>query len=240
VLIDCGVSMKAIRQALEAIGARPETLSAVFITHEHSDHIRGLPVLASKIGVPVYANGWTIRGILSESERLTQSRLALLETGGTVDLGEMAVTSFATSHDSLESVGYVIHTYDGHRLSVVTDLGFVSDTVMSALSSCELVMLESNHDVGMLQNGRYPYFLKKRILSDRGHLSNDGCAEVLPSLVECGARHLVLAHLSRDNNLPELAVETSRCALQLAGARENVDYTLEAAPRMGPGRLYEL
>jgi phosphoribosyl 1,2-cyclic phosphodiesterase len=240
ILIDSGASLKAIRQALETIGADLADLSAVFITHEHSDHIKGLPVLAARCAVPVFANVGTTRGILNECAKITRDRLSELETGTSVEIGNMCISSFATSHDSIESVGYTIHTGDGHKLAVATDLGVISDTVMNAISSSEIVMLESNHDVGMLQNGRYPYFLKRRILSDRGHLSNESCSAVLPSLVECGAKHFVLAHLSRDNNMPELAIETANCTLLSAGAKQGVDYTLEAAPRVGPGRLYEL
>ena len=239
ILIDAGASLRAIKRTLEAIGVDIANVNAVFITHEHSDHISGLQVLASRYNMPVYANEGTIKGILNECGKISDGRLSELETGRSVEIGEMNISSFATSHDSRESVGYTIHI-SGHRIAVATDLGLIDDTVMNAITSCEIVMLESNHDLGMLKNGNYPYFLKRRIMSDRGHLSNESCSIVLPSLLECGAKHFVLAHLSRDNNLPELAVETAACALQLAGAKRGLDYTIEAAPRTGPGRLYEL
>jgi phosphoribosyl 1,2-cyclic phosphodiesterase len=240
VLIDAGVSLRAIRQAVESIGGDMSRLSAVFITHEHSDHIRGLAVLASKYGVPIYANRGTSQGILEVCPRIVPERLSLLETGCCVETEDMCVESFPTSHDSRESVGYHIVTSDGHSLTVATDLGCVGEDVMAAALGSELVMLESNHDIGMLETGRYPYFLKRRILSDHGHLSNNDCAETLTRLAESGTKHFILAHLSRDNNLPELAEETSKCALTALGAERGRDYTLEAAPRSCPGILYEL
>lgn len=240
VLIDAGVSLKAIRQALENVGGDMARLSAVFITHEHSDHIRGLAVLASRYDVPIYANRGTTEGILAAAPRLTRDRISLLETGCCAEAGDMCVESFPTSHDSNESVGYHIVTSDGHSLTVATDLGCVGEAVMRAALGSELVMLESNHDIGMLETGSYPYFLKRRILSDRGHLSNNTCAQTLTQLAGSGTTHFVLAHLSRDNNLPELAEETAKCALSALGAERGRDYTLEAAPRGGPGRIYEL
>lgn len=240
ILIDAGVSLKAIKQALGTIGAELASVKAVFITHEHSDHIRGLPVMASKLDIPIYANAGTIRGILDSSPRVPEHRLTELSTGAYIELKGMQITSFETSHDSNESVGYTVHTHNGHSFAVATDLGVVDASVAGALRGCEIVMLEANHDTGMLRNGNYPYFLKKRILSEKGHLSNEGCAAELPSLLEAGTRCFILAHLSFENNLPELAVATAVCALTEAGAREGCDYTVEAAPRSGPGRLYQL
>ena len=237
VLIDAGASLRSISKALSAIGTDIRNVHAVFVTHEHSDHIRGLPVLAAHYDVPIYASPGTVAGIITDTD-IRPERLIELTTGCCEEVGGLCVSSFETSHDSRESVGYRIHTSDGCDLAVATDLGYVDDLVMDGLSACRLVMLESNHDVGMLRNGRYPYFLKRRILSDRGHLSNDDCAAVLPELVRCGAEHFVLAHLSRDNNIPELAVETSVSQLSVSRFRRDSDYTIEAAPRSGPGQVY--
>src|SRR5450830_623763 len=143
----------------------------------------------------------------------------------------MNICSFETSHDSRESVGYRIHTNDGRRIAVATDLGFISDTVLFGITDCELIMIESNHDIDMLKNGSYPYFLKQRILSQRGHLSNDDCAATLIKLMEGGTKHFVLAHLSKDNNLPELALSTAMGVLHSSGRQQGSDYTIEAAPR---------
>lgn len=237
-LVDAGVSARSICRALEAVGTDIGKVAAILVTHEHSDHIKGLKTLLSKYKIPVYANSGTIEGIL-ESVPVGDGCFTELATGSSVQIAGMSVSSFSTSHDSRESVGFRIHTPDGRRIAVATDLGYVSDTVMSGISDCDIVMLESNHDVGMLQNGRYPYYLKRRIMSKTGHLSNEDCSKVLPQLCAAGTRHFVLAHLSRDNNLPELALETARSAMKLAGAAER-DYDIEIAPRSGPEHVFTL
>jgi phosphoribosyl 1,2-cyclic phosphodiesterase len=239
ILIDAGVSTRSIVKALDSIGSDIKKIAAVFITHEHSDHIKGLITLTSKYKIPVYANGGTIDGILMSLKTLNPDCLFEMKTGESITAGGMKVTSFKTSHDSNESVGYRIHTSDDRQVAVATDLGYVSDEVDSGIRGCKLVLIESNHDVGMLQNGDYPYFLKRRILSKRGHLSNDDCAAILPSLVESGAEHFILAHLSRDNNLPELAAATAISELLTRGI-EDGNYELEAAPRLTQSKVYNL
>ncbi|HEX2938653.1 MAG TPA: MBL fold metallo-hydrolase, partial [Ruminiclostridium sp.] len=118
-------------------------------------------------------------------------------------------------------------------IAVATDLGYVSDTVMNGITGCDAVMIESNHDTGMLQNGRYPYYLKRRIMSKTGHLSNEDCSNVLPKLCSYGTRHFVLGHLSRDNNIPELALETAVSSMKISGIPQS-EYEIEVAPRSGP------
>lgn len=236
VLIDAGASARAINNALHELDMELSDIKAIFITHEHSDHIRGLPTLIRRYQIPVYANAGTIEGILNTYHQIDTDYIAELETGGAIDIDCISVHSFKTSHDSLESVGYTVES-EHSRIAVATDLGYVSDEVLQNLKGCGLIMLESNHDVGMLKNGRYPYFLKKRILSDRGHLSNESCAEVLPELIKSGTGRFVLAHLSEENNLPELAEETSVSALSMAGYSRGNDYELEAAPRSARSSL---
>ncbi len=237
-LVDAGVSTRSICRALESIGSAIGNVAAVLVTHEHSDHIRGLQTMTSKYHIPVYANAGTIEGIRG-SLALDAGCFTLLPTGASAEIGGMRVSSFATSHDSRESVGYRIDTPDGRRVAVATDLGYVSNGVLGSLSGCDVAMLESNHDVGMLQNGRYPYPLKRRILSNTGHLSNAACADTLPALYRAGTRRFVLAHLSRDNNLPELALATAVSAMKLSGAPAG-DYHIEVAPRSGPEHLLRL
>lgn len=238
ILIDAGVSMRRICTGLQAVDADISDVRAVFVTHEHSDHIKALPMFFKKYDIPVFATPGTIRGACAAVEVLEPSRFEVMETGCCVEVSGMAVSSFATSHDSLESVGYRIHLQNGESAAVATDLGFVDETVLRGVQGCKVVMLESNHDLEMLKNGRYPYYLKRRILSAMGHLSNRDCAAVLPALAEAGMQHVVLAHLSTDNNLPALAVEASVKALCAAGVQESV--SVEAAPRSAPGRVYAL
>ena len=151
--------------------------------------------------------------------------------------GDMEIRPFATSHDSLSSFGYAVNLPDGRRISVATDLGYVSDEVHQAIHGSDLVLLESNYDEAMLRCGPYPYPLKRRIASDSGHLSNDSSALEARTLVDSGTTRLVLGHLSKENNHPELARETVRSVLTRAGLAEGGDYLLSVAPRTEPGPM---
>ena len=149
-----------------------------------------------------------------------------------IEAAGMMVRPFPISHDCAEGYGYRIQMPDGRKVAVATDTGVMTEEVREAVTGCDLVVIESNHDVRMLQNGRYPYYLKRRILSQTGHLSNDACAEELASLVKSGTTRLILAHLSRENNVPELAYETAKSTLAAAGMREGMDFLLSVAPRV--------
>lgn len=228
ILIDAGVSAKRIVKTLTDIGADIHSIGAIFITHEHTDHINGLKVLAGRYGIDVYTSAGTLLA-LGESDTLTPRYAARPIPAGGIEVCGMHVRSFATSHDSRESVGYVIMTADGRRIAVATDTGVVTPEAREALDGCDLVMLESNHDIRMLENGPYPYYLKRRILSDKGHLSNDCCAETVKDLLESGTTRFILGHLSKENNFPRLAYITARAALCSAGAEEGRDFELFVA-----------
>lgn len=231
ILIDAGVSAKRIRTALQARGVDPQTIAAIFVTHEHADHIKGLRVLASQLGVPVFASPGTMRGLADCGALEGSFPQKTFAVGDAVEIGDLLVRSFPTPHDANESCGFSVELPDERRAAVATDIGHMTNEVMRGILGCDLVMLESNHDVGMLQNGPYPYFLKRRILSDVGHLCNDACADVAVQLVEHGATRLFLGHLSQENNLPQLAYQTTLSALQLAGAVLGRDYMLQVNPR---------
>ncbi|MGI6270011.1 MAG: MBL fold metallo-hydrolase [Candidatus Howiella sp.] len=231
ILIDAGVSCKAILSTLSARDIRPEEIGALLVTHEHIDHIAGLHAVAAKLHLPVYASG----GTLAALEGLGKLRgLEVHELGANpLEIGGMTVSRFPTPHDCADSSGFVVQSPDGRRMAVATDMGCLTDEIRQALLGCDLVMIESNHDVMMLENGTYPYPLKRRILSDTGHLSNARCADFLPELVAAGTTRLVLAHLSRENNHPSVALETARSALTAGGFRETTDYLLSVAPPSG-------
>ena len=230
VLIDVGVSARRIENALWQREIDPKTIQALFITHEHGDHIAGLRVLGKRYGFRVFASPGTMEGLEAAGALDPRCRPEVMPEEG-VEAAGMLVTSFRTSHDSRESTGYHIHTADGRRGVVATDTGCISEEIRTVLHGCDLVMIESNHDVQMLQNGPYPYYLKRRILAKTGHLSNEDCARELPALAECGTTRFFLGHLSKENNLPQLAYETSRLAMEEAGLREGVDYVLQVAHR---------
>lgn len=228
ILVDIGVSAKRTCEALCGIGVDPSSIAAIFITHEHTDHVNGVKVFAKKYGIKIYATAGTLAGMEEQNVLDPRIQTEVVPWSG-VEAAGIFVRPFATPHDSRESSGYSVVTPDGKRISVATDIGKVTDTVMNAIHGSDLVLLESNHDVGMLQNGPYPFFLKQRILSDHGHLSNENCAKTAVKLVESGTTRLVLGHLSKENNIPSLAYETTRSAMTLAGAKEGLDYLLTVA-----------
>jgi phosphoribosyl 1,2-cyclic phosphodiesterase len=178
----------------------------------------------------VYASVGTLEALFDDHILNELTDCEVMSEEGTEAAG-MYVRAFHTSHDSRESLGFRIHTADERRIAVATDMGYMTETVRNALRGCDLVQIESNHDVRMLQNGSYPYFLKRRILADTGHLSNEACAVELPALAESGVTRFVLAHLSGENNSPDLAYVTSQSSLLCAGMTENVDFQLSVAPR---------
>ncbi len=233
ILIDAAPSTKAILTALCENGIQKESIKAIFLTHAHEDHIAALKVLVKKIDAPIFASKETAEFIM-ENPRFDGIEIKTMEKE--LSVGEMTVSRFATMHDSPGSSGYRVSFADGTEVGLCTDLGIVTDEVKNGLCGCKAVVLESNHDVLMLQNGPYPYPLKQRISGDLGHLSNGNAAALAAFLVENGTKHLVLAHLSRENNTPEIAKRTIKSGLMSAGFNEDVDYTLAVAP-IGCGRV---
>ena len=236
VLVDAGISCRRIVSALRELGVDPRALDGVLITHEHSDHIAGLATLTKQYRLPVYASrgtGWELCRRIAFLEDL----LRPFEPGEAFQAGELEAVSFPTSHDAAQSVGYVL-SHGEKRAAVATDLGYVTPEVERAVRGADLLVCEANHDVEWLQSGPYPYYLKARILGDRGHLSNEAGAELAWTAVEGGARTVVLAHLSHENNTPQRAHEVVRALLERRGAAVGRDVILEVAPRSEAGRRY--
>ena len=210
ILIDAGISMRRIEKALAQTGRTMRDIGGVLITHEHSDHISGLKMLIKYYRVPVYAPRTVaarLRGMLPEIDDC----LRVIPVGESFSLGSLFIKAFHTSHDTDESVGYRVKG-DG-VFALATDMGCVTDEVTEGLSGAGTVLIEANHDEEMLRYGAYPVYLKRRILSERGHLSNDNCALLARELVRGGTRQIILGHLSRENNCPELALEAVRRAV---------------------------
>lgn len=229
ILIDVGRSAKQTREMLSKIGVEESAVKAVFLTHEHADHVAGLSVFLKRNNIPVYASSGTLlslrkKGVLTDCH----TDFTLNDEG--VEINGMFIKPFKTSHDCADGRGYTVTGSDGSsKVAVATDTGIVTPEIINSITGCNLVYIESNHDVNMLKNGSYHFELKKRILSDKGHLSNDACAEVLRALVNKGTTQFVLAHLSEENNTPNLAYDTSINALLEMGALINRDYQLRVA-----------
>ena len=236
-LVDLGVSAKQIVSGLEQRMFDPSKLGGIFITHSHTDHISGLRVFLKKYNLPVYASKETLGALILADAFNAKSQYYDIEDSPELFM-DIGVEFFRTSHDCFGSGGYVFTFANGEKAAVCTDLGYVSDTVRDAIAGVKTIVIESNHDVGMLQNGIYPFATKQRILSNEGHLSNVACANELPELIKNGTSNIILAHLSRDNNTPDLAMVTSRSVLIENGFKEDIDYTLSVAPPSGGKIMY--
>ncbi len=230
ILIDAGRTAKQLTNMLDCCGIGIDAVKAIFVTHEHSDHVKGLRVFASRCHIPVYSSPGTLNALEKMGCVDGKFPTGVIAKEG-MECADLYIRPFRTSHDCAESVGYRVQTHDGRSVGFSTDLGVMSDMVRSELTGADLVVLESNHDVGMLKNGPYPYPLKQRILSVTGHLSNLACADELYGLADKGTTRFVLAHLSSENNTPELAYQTALCSLSLAGLKEGTDYQLSVAPK---------
>lgn len=228
VLIDAGKSCRQIEAALAANDVSPQQIKALFITHEHTDHCAAVRVLAKKYQWDVYASAGTLRALEMSGKLDPHTNARVIETE--IALGDMLISRVNTPHDAAESCCYRVVTPDGKAALIATDMGVMTDGVRTAAANSDFVVLESNHDIDMLKTGPYPYLLKKRILSDKGHLSNEACAAELTALVNAGTLRLMLGHLSEQNNTPALALRTAVCALERAGMRRNNDFTLDVAP----------
>lgn len=237
ILIDAGISFKRIRIALEALGVGVADVSAVLLTHGHSDHVCGIATLSKHMPAQIFATRGTLDKIVCKAA--PNADLVEIEPNIAFEAREFEVRAFSTSHDAPGSVGYTV-TCAGKKLVLATDLGIVTQEVYDAAAGAHLAILEANHDPTMLRCGYYPPSLKRRIMSDYGHLSNKAGGEFAMSLVRAGAQRIVLAHLSRDNNTPELAAEAVCDSFRRGGAKVGADVELTVAPKDCVGETFEI
>lgn len=239
VLFDCGIGIRNLTNALKLQELPLSAVKAVFVTHEHSDHIKGLCKLSETIPVSIYGNVPTLKELIGKRAVGSKGRLKEIDQKP-VSLYGMEISCFRTSHDSADSMGYHVVFPDGKRFCLCTDLGYVTEAADKQLQESDFIFIESNYDRDMLVNGRYPWFLKQRILSETGHLSNADCAAELLRLAERGVRQFMLGHLSEENNRPEVALAASVGRLTEAGVKFGSDYTISVAPRMTVGKAVSL
>ncbi len=226
---------------LKSIGVKPEQLDAIFVTHEHSDHIKGIPMMAKYFRVPVYATGGTLDGIRRSDGRglVSMEQLFQVYADRPVRMGSMTITPFRMPHDAAEPVCYTVEV-SGHKVGVATDLGVYDEDMISHLEGSEVLLLEANHDISMLESGAYPYRLKRRILSERGHLSNEDAGGLACRLLHDRLRHIILAHLSKENNYPDLAWETVKCRFWEEFGMKKLPFCLSVAKRDVPSAPVEV
>jgi phosphoribosyl 1,2-cyclic phosphodiesterase len=236
ILIDAGISLRRITTSLKQFGITPDELQGVLITHEHSDHINGIKMLVKYHKMPVFAPLGVAEALCALLPEARDS-VTWFHAGTEFVLGEIAVRSFLTPHDTPESVGYRFET-EKRSLVYATDIGCVTPTILDAALGADMAVIEANHDIRMLKCGNYPAYLKRRILSERGHLSNDDSGRLACRLIDSGTKRIVLAHLSKENNTPRLAYDTVGGALKRQGAAIGSDIELDTAPADEMGKLY--
>lgn len=241
ILIDAGISRKRIVTGLERKGLSLDDIKAIFITHEHSDHISGLGPVLRKNPIPVYATADTVSAIWEKTNmnNISPELFHSIRPEEEIEAGEMLVRPFSISHDAVDPVCYTVEK-QGKRAAVATDMGCFDDTIIRVLGQCDSALIEANHDINMLQVGPYPYSLKMRILGNKGHLSNTSCADLIKEILHKDLKHLVLGHLSRENNFPQLAYRTVLDELEKTEIWGTLDTRLMVASRDEPTELLKI
>lgn len=231
ILADCGLTAKRLEELLGFIGVSPLSVSAILITHEHSDHIKGAGIVSKKYGLPVFATEET--HLSMKNSGIPEENIKYILPDNDFEVGSIGVRAFSIPHDAANPVGYSFF-YGNNKLSVATDMGHMNDYIFENIKGSTAVILESNHDIDMLKGGRYPEFLKRRILGNFGHLSNADAAKTALKLLKSGTRHIMLGHVSADNNTPKIALsETANMALN-SGIIPGKDFSLSVANRYMP------
>ena len=203
-LVDAGLSGKQLDRLFSEVYVDPAKLTGILVTHEHGDHIKGLGIIARKYNLPIYANRKTWQAMEGSLGKLSLDQKCHFEIGETKTFGDIDVESFGVSHDAVEPMFFTFHN-NNKKVALVTDLGYVSDRIKKTVENADAYIFEANHDVEMLRMGRYPWSVKRRILGDSGHVSNEDCALALCDIIGNQTKRIYLAHLSKDNNMKDLA-----------------------------------
>lgn len=239
-LLDVGMSYRYIKKSLEAIGESVEEIDGIFITHEHSDHIKGLPMILKKQKIPVYITERTLNQIKDKIREEDYNKVVLVDANIEMNIGDILIQSFEISHDAVEPKGYSFLHQD-KKLSIVTDIGIMTEEVVEHIKNSNFLVIECNHDVNMLMVGPYPYYLKRRIMSEIGHLSNDDAAITIHKVFQSGKlKNVVLAHLSKENNMPEIAHLTVKKYLEERGVDTESQVNLDLTYRDKIGKFYRI
>lgn len=230
VLIDAGLPGKRVEELMLERCIDPGSLRAILVTHEHSDHIQGVGIISRRFDVPIYANAPTWQAMEPKIGGISPRNIRIFETGQDFYIRDICVTPVPISHDAAEPVGFTFISH-GRKVAALTDLGYASCAVLDAAEYADVLLIESNHDIELVKNGPYPGQLKRRILSKRGHLSNEDCAKALVALYAKNVRRVILGHLSKDNNHEQLALETVTAELIGNGILPDKDMPVLVAHR---------
>lgn len=230
ILVDCGANGKYITTCLERIDVNPCEIDAMFISHSHRDHVIGAGIMSRRFNIPIYATSQTWEDMFSIVGKISTQNIKEIKSCESLMIGNIKVNPFDIPHDAPGALAYSFET-DDMKMAIATDIGHISDEIVENLSGCDFVIIEANHDLKMLREGPYPYYLKRRILSDKGHLSNDDSAKLCVMLAKQGTKSFWLGHLSNENNTPELAYNTIRDALLCEGIKVGTETALNVLPR---------
>lgn len=239
ILVDAGVSCARIVKELGVIGVKPESIKAILITHEHTDHTSAAGILSRKFDLPIYATYGTWSGMQDKIGPVQEKNVRIIDANQDFFLGKINVCPFSIPHDASDPCGFSFLA-GNLKASIATDIGCIRDGWMNAVEGSDILLLESNYDEDMLKAGKYPYQLKKRILGRSGHLSNDDAGKAAVQLIKRNVRNIILGHLSKENNFPELAYESVRLALTEAGCEIGRDVSLSIARRDGFSGLFSM
>lgn len=238
ILVDSGVSAKKIEEGLDSINVNIKDINAILVTHEHIDHIKSIGTIAKKYNIPIYANLGTWNGIENEKTVIKIENKNYFKSGKQFEIGDLKIMPFSTSHDAMDSCGFSIE-HDGRKISIATDLGEVTKEVMRNLKQSKFILLESNYEPEVLKFCSYPYSVKLRIAGEKGHLSNNDAGDTISKLVEYGLQNVMLGHLSKESNLPELAYKSVKSELQIKGVNIK-DIELNVANRLTPSKVVNI
>lgn len=237
ILVDVGMPGKSIESALKHINQNPNDIDGIFITHEHSDHIKGAGIVSRRYDIPIYANEHTWKAMESKIGNVKENNIRIIGSN-CVDIKDMHIINYSISHDAASPIGYAMCSGD-KKACIATDLGYFSEEVRNIIKDADVILLESNHDVEMVKFGPYPYPLKRRILSDVGHLSNEACGKAIVEIMNHKQKHIFLGHLSKTNNHPDLAYQTVVNILKENYIEIGTDISLNLAKRDMPSDVIE-
>ena len=236
-LVDCGVSCKKIEEGLKSLDVNPSSIDAVIITHEHSDHVKGLGTFSKKFDVPIFANQETLDNMEAQTSKIAKNNINTFKVSDNFEVGDLKIHPFSISHDAANPCGFNIFK-DNKKISIATDIGTMDTKTVKNLEDSIFILLESNYDPDILRCSPYPYLLKRRIAGPTGHLPNSKAGETISYLMNSGLQTAMLGHLSKENNFPELAYKT--VAEEIMNSKQDVSkINLSVASRDLPGKLLE-
>lgn len=238
ILVDAGVSSKKIEQALNSLNVDPCSISGILVTHEHSDHVQGLGTFSKKFDIPVYVNFETLDAMPKQKEKLNIKNINLFQVGHTFYINDLKIASFSIPHDAANPCGFNIYK-NNKKISIATDIGHMTNSILENLEKSSFIMLESNYDPEVLKCSPYPYYLKTRIAGPNGHLPNEMAGKTISHLLKYGLEGAMLGHLSKESNFPELAYKTVVDELISNNYNEN-SLSLNVASRDCPSKLIKL